>query len=96
MVARPALTRQDKVRFFDALLIRESETMAKKKVKKFIAKAVKRPGDLTRKAKNEGKTVSQFCADVGPKASTRTKQQCNLSRTLSKVRPKKKSAKKKK
>lgn len=56
--------------------------------KKFIAKAIKRPGDLTRKAKNEGKTVKQFCADVGPKASTRTKQQCNLAKTLGQVRPK--------
>lgn len=69
--------------------------MAKKKAKKFIAGAVKRPGDLTRKAKNKGKTVSQFCDDAGPRASTRTKQQCNLSRTLNKVRPKKKVAKKK-
>ena len=64
--------------------------MAKKKTEKFIAGAIKRPGDLTRKAKNEGKTVSQFCGDLGPKASTRTKQQCNLAKTLKKVRPKKK------
>ena len=61
--------------------------MAEKK--KFIAKAVKRPGDLTRKAKNKGQTVSQFCAAAGPKASTRTKRQCALAKTLSKVRPKK-------
>jgi hypothetical protein len=53
--------------------------------KKFIQKAIKRPGDLTRKAKNEGKTVSQFCADAD-KRSARTKQQCNLAKTLNKVR----------
>lgn len=93
MVARLALTQQDKVRFFDALLKQKSETMAKKK--KFIAKAIGGKGDLTRKAKNEGKTVSQFCSDAGEKASTKTKRQCNLAAVLNKVRPKKKTAKKK-
>lgn len=70
--------------------------MAKKKAKKFIAKAIGGgKGDLTRKAKNESKTVKQFCADVGEKASTKTKRQCNLAAVLNKVRPKKKPAKKK-
>lgn len=55
--------------------------MAKKK-KKWIQKAVQRKGDLTRKAKNEGKTVAEFCADLGPQADTRTKRQCALYRTL--------------
>ncbi len=62
--------------------------------KKFIAKAIKRPGALTKKAKAKDQTVSQFCADLGPKASTRTKQQCNLAKTLAKVRPTKKKKKK--
>jgi len=61
--------------------------MAKKKDKKFIQKAIKRPGDLTRKAKNEGKTVSQFCADAS-KRNTQTKQQCNLAKVLKKVQKK--------
>ncbi len=64
--------------------------MAKKKPKKFIDKAIKRPGDLTRKAKDQGQTVAEFCADVGPRATTRTKRQCALRDTLNKVRPRKK------
>lgn len=55
--------------------------------KKFIQSAIERPGDLTRKAKNEGQTVSEFCADIGPGADPRTKRQCALAKTLNKVRP---------
>lgn len=58
-----------------------------KKPKKFIQKAISRPGDLTRKAKAAGKTVSGYCASLGNNASTRSKQQCNLAKTLNKVRP---------
>lgn len=60
--------------------------------KKFIQGAIKNPGSLTRKAKAKGQTVSQFCASSGKK-STQTKRQCNLAKTLNKVRPKKKSKK---
>jgi len=49
---------------------------------KWIAGAIKHPGALTRKATSAGKTVSQFCADLGPKADTSTKRQCNLAKTL--------------
>jgi len=59
--------------------------MAKKKPKKWIGKAIKRPGALTKKAKAAGKTVSQYCADLGPNASTRTKRQCALAKTLRKM-----------
>ena len=42
---------------------------------KFIQKAIKRPGALTKKAKAKGQTVSQFCSDLGPRATTQTKRQ---------------------
>lgn len=56
--------------------------MAKKK--KWIAKAIKRPGALTRKAKAKGMTIAQYCAQSG--LSTRSKRQCNLWRTLKKFK----------
>lgn len=60
--------------------------MAKKK--KWIAKAIKRPGALTRKAKAKKMTITQYCAQTG--LSTRSKRQCALARTLKKFRKKKK------
>ena len=53
--------------------------------KKWIKGAIKRPGALTAKAKKEGKTVSQYCKK---KRSGRTAKQCNLAKTLKKVRKK--------
>jgi len=61
--------------------------------KKWIAGAIRRPGALTKKAKAAGKTVSQFCAAAGEKASTQTKRQCALAATLKKMQPKKKGKK---
>ncbi len=58
--------------------------------KNFIQGAIQRPGAFTAKAKSAGKTVSQYAAQVtkpGSKASTRTKKQANLAKTLSKLRP---------
>lgn len=52
----------------------------------WIKKAIKNPGALTRQARAEGKTVRQFCADLGPNASETTKRRCNLAKTLAKVR----------
>jgi len=52
--------------------------MAKKQ--NWIADAIKRPGDLTRKAKASGMTIAQYCAQ--PNLSARSKQQCNLAKTL--------------
>lgn len=48
--------------------------------KKWIQKAIKRPGALTKKAKAAGKSISSYCA--GGKLSTQTKRQCNLAKTL--------------
>lgn len=60
----------------------------KKKKKKWISKAVKRPGALTRKAKAKGMTISQYCSQKN--LSTRSKRQCALAKTLKKMRKKKK------
>ena len=49
--------------------------------KKWIQKAIKRPGALTKKAKAKGQSVSEFCKSTGGK-STRTKRQCALAKTL--------------
>ena len=60
--------------------------------KKWIQKAIKRPGALTRKAKARGMTVSEFCSAVKNgkiRASLRTRQQCNLAETLRGFRRKK-------
>ena len=64
--------------------------MAKKK-KKWIQGAIKRPGAFTAKAKKAGMTVSAYAAKVtkkGSKASTRTKRQANLAKTLKKMKKK--------
>ena len=47
---------------------------------KWIQKAIKRPGALTKKAKASGKSIGQYCQ--GKDLSTRTKRQCNLAKTL--------------
>jgi len=55
--------------------------------KRWIAKAIKRPGALRKKAKAAGKSVQSYCAPIlraGKK--TRTYSQCNLARTLRKMR----------
>ncbi|KKN70272.1 hypothetical protein LCGC14_0432970 [marine sediment metagenome] len=49
--------------------------------KKFIQKAIKRPGALTRKAKSAGKSILSFAQEAvkaGSKASTLTKQQAGF------------------
>lgn len=48
--------------------------------KKWIQKAIKRPGALTKKAKAAGKSISSYCAQGN--LNTRSKQQCNLAKTL--------------
>ena len=57
---------------------------------KWMQKAIKRPGALTKKAKAAGQTISEFCADTSGK-STRTKKQCNLAKTFKKYRKKRKT-----
>ena len=59
--------------------------LATKKKKNWIKGAIKRPGALTKKAKAEGKTVSQYCAK---KRSGRTAKQCGLAKTLKKMKKK--------
>jgi hypothetical protein len=52
---------------------------------KWIAGAIKHPGALTKKAKSAGMSLSKFEAKVtkpGSKASTTTKRQANLAKTL--------------
>ena len=61
--------------------------------KKWIAKAIKRPGALKAKAKKAGKSVSAYCATLPPRASTRTKRQCALANTLRNLRKRKKRKK---
>lgn len=56
--------------------------------KKWIKKAIKRPGALTRKAKAAGQSISEYCKRKD--LDTRTKRQCALARTLKRMRKKKK------
>lgn len=53
--------------------------------KKWIQDAIKEPGAFTKKAKAAGKSVSAYASEVtkeGSKASTKTKRQANLAKTL--------------
>ena len=54
--------------------------------KKWIQKAIKRPGALTKKAKASGKSVSEYVANPPKNASTRTKRQIALAKTLREMR----------
>ena len=56
------------------------------KGKKFIQKAIKRPGALTAKAKAAGKSIAAYCAQSN--LSTLSKLQCNFAKVLNKVRKK--------
>jgi hypothetical protein len=56
--------------------------------KKWIKDAIKKPGALTAKAKAAGKTVSEYIANPPANASTRTKKQIALAKTLRKMRNK--------
>jgi len=62
-------------------------------MRKWIQGAIKRPGAFTKKAKKAKMSVSKYASKVlkkGSKASTRTKKQAALARTLSKLRKRKK------
>lgn len=61
----------------------------KKRPKKWIQKAIKRPGAFTRKAKKAGKGVQAYARQVAAnpeRYSSRTVRQANLAITLSKMR----------
>ena len=64
--------------------------MAQKRTRKWIQKAIKRPGALRAKAERAGKTIEEFCRPILARGKkTRTFLQCNLAlRVLKKVRPK--------
>ena len=62
----------------------------KKKSKKWISKAIKRPGALSKKAKRAGKSVAQYCQSPAAKKDPTTRRQCNLYKTLQKMNKKKK------
>ena len=60
--------------------------------KNWIKGAIKRPGAFSKKAKAAGMTTAQYARHVGKsgsKASTRTKRQAALAKTLGKMRRKK-------
>jgi hypothetical protein len=60
--------------------------------KNWIKGAIKRPGAFTKKAKAAGMSVSAYANKVtkkGSTASTTTKRQANLAKTLSKMRKRK-------
>ena len=62
-----------------------------KKKKNWIKGAIKRPGSFTKKAKRAKMSVPKYASKVlktGSKASTRTKRQANLAKTLRKMRRK--------
>lgn len=67
--------------------------MAAKKDKKWIQKAIKRPGAFTAKAKKANKTVAGMAAAVTKnpsKYSATTVRQANLAKTLRKISKKRK------
>ena len=60
--------------------------------KKWIQKAIKRKGAFKKKAQAAGMSVSAYATKVlkkGSKASTRTKRQAALAKTLGKMRRRK-------
>jgi hypothetical protein len=62
----------------------------------WIKGAIKRPGAFKKKAKEAGETTAEYATEVlkkGSKASTRTKRQAALAKTLGKMRHRKKAAK---
>ena len=66
--------------------------MAKKSKSNWIANAITRPGAFSNKAKKAGKTTAAYAKQVlkpNSKASTRTKRQAALAKTLSKLRKRK-------
>lgn len=64
---------------------------AKKKPKKFIQEAIKRPGAFTAKAERAGKTVAEF-AEEKESAPGRLGKQARLAQTLRKIARKRKKS----
>ena len=66
--------------------------MAKKK--KWIQKAIKKPGSLTAAAKRAGMSIDEYCAQKN--LSTKAKRRCNLRKTLTSLPKRGRKSKKKK
>jgi len=84
----PDLTGDNKVTQADVL---KGRGVFKKGGENWIQGAIKRPGAFSAKAKAAGMSTSAFAAKVskpGSKASTLTKRQANLAKTLGKMRKK--------
>jgi hypothetical protein len=67
--------------------------------KKWIQSAIKRPGAFTAKAKRADESVSEYAEQVtkpGSKASTTTKRQANLAKTLAGFSARREAAKRRK
>lgn len=59
--------------------------------KNWISKAIKHPGAFSAKAKRAGMSTAAYATKVtkpGSRASTTTKRQANLAKTLSRMRKK--------
>lgn len=72
---------------------RKSKPKAATTPDKWIQNAIKQPGAFTQKADAAGLSVDEFANKVtkpGSKASTKTKRQANLAKTLKKLGRKKK------
>jgi hypothetical protein len=57
--------------------------------KKWIQKAIKKPGSFTKQAKKAGESVQDFANQVlkkGSKASSKTKARARLAKTLKKMK----------
>ncbi len=64
--------------------------------RKWIKKAIKKPGAFSAKAKRAGMSTAAYATKVlkeGSRASARTKRQASLARTLGKMRKKRTSTK---
>jgi len=57
--------------------------------KKWIQKAIKKPGALTAQAKKAGKSLSEFIKSPGKNPSPTTKKRVALAKTLRKISKKK-------
>jgi hypothetical protein len=75
---------------------RRRRTARKSSDRKWIQKAIKRPGAFTEKARRRGMTVAQFAEQVirnPERYDTRTVRQAHLARTLRKLAKRRKKRK---
>lgn len=58
----------------------------RKKPKNWIQSSIKHPGALTKKAKAKNMSISKYCSQ--DKLSSTSKHQCNLAKTLKRLKSK--------